>query len=359
MKKITLATIVALAVSTICASTSFGSPIETPPWSWRKGSFGVSSTTEYFFSQANYGPLRGEFSRLTGDNSLTDFNTWVRGRYAFWPKFSMYAGLGLGQTRAVDAVSEKTNSGLTEGYIGGHFTVWRQWLLMVAEVEAGMPLDAGGPLVKFNRFQTIPLVADGSYYGRALLHMRRDIKSLRIFGYVGARIPTDGLAKQLLYGAYAELPVGDFLMFGGGVDGHEVLMNDELTQAERDITLASANAGSARFRSFDPAILRARGWVGFKPGRTVEIRAGYMKTLTGLRDAEGSAFTLNVVFSSIPKRLARGRVRGEVDRVSAPGNTRDFKLDSERTDPDVIAPTNEFQPQRRDDLNETERLFND
>lgn len=345
-----------ILLSVLISIFAKASPIETPPWSWRKGSFGISNTTEYFSSTANFGPLRGEFSRLSGDNSLTDFNSWVRGRYAFWPKFSAYGGLGLAQVRAVDTFSEKTNSGLTEAYLGGHFTVWRQWLLMVAEVEAGMPMDSGGPLATFSKTQTTPLIADGAYYARAILHMRRDIKSFRLFGYVGTHIPTEGLAKRLLWGAYGELPIGDMMMVGGGVDGHEVLMNDELTDVERTITNTSANAGSRRYRSFDPAILRARGWLGFKPGRTVEIRTGYMQALTGLRDAEGSAFTLNVVFSSMPKRKFRS-TPSDGERISAPGNTREFKLDSEKPDPDVIAPENDFEPQKGDDLNETERLF--
>lgn len=341
----------------LVAETSLASPIETPPWSWRKGSFGLSSTTEYFSTSANYGPKRGEFTRLTGDNRLTDFNSWVRGRYAFWPKFSLYGGFGVGQTRALDSVAEKTNSGLSEAYLGGHFTVWRQWLLMVAEIEAGMPLDAGGPLVAFNRTRTAPLISDGAYYARALLHMRRNIGAFRLFGYVGGRVPTDGLAKTLLYGVFGEIPIGDFLMLGGGVDGREVLLNDELTLNERAVTTSSADAESWRFRAFDPAILRARGWVGFKPGQTVEIRVGYMKTLTGLRDAEGQAFTLGIDFSSIPTRTSRRRPGPESDHLSAPGNSDRFKLETEKTDPTIIAPDDEFEPQQRDDLKETERLL--
>lgn len=341
-------------------STAQASPIETPPWAWRKGSFGISSTTEYFSSSANYDTVRGQFTSLPTGNTFTDFNTWLRGRYAFWPKFSMYAGAGIGQVRAVDPINEKTNSGLTQAYVGGHFTVWRQWLLMVAEVEAGLPLDAGGPMKNLSRTQTIPLIDNGVYYGRALLHMRRDISRFRLFGYVGANLPTGGLSKSLLYGVYGELPVGNFLMFGGGVDGKETLLHDELTEAERTVTLASADAGSARYRSYDPAILRARGWVGFKPGQTVEIRAGYMQTITGQRDAAGQAYTLSVVFSSIPARKpgVKFDAGSSTDRISAPGNTGPFKLDSEKSDPEVIAPKNDFEPQHGDDLNETERLFN-
>ena len=53
--------------------------------------------------------------------------------------------------------------------------------------------------------------------------------------------------------------------------------------------------------------------------------------------------------------LPQGKARALV--VNA-GNSGPFKLDSEKPDPDVIAPTNDFEPQRGDDLNETERLFN-
>ncbi len=345
----------ALIAAVLFSFKTEASPIETPPWSWRNGSFGISSTTEYFSSKANYDTVRGQFAKLTGDNNLTDFNTWLRGRYAFWPRFSMYVGAGLGQVRAVDAASEKTNGGLTEAYLGGHFTVWRQWLLMVAEIEAGMPLDAGGPLKSYSRLQTTPLIDDGAYYGRAILHMRRDIGFFRLFGHVGVRIPTDGLAKTLLYGVFGEVPIGNFLMVGGGVDGNETMLNDELTLAERGSTQVSANAGSARYRAFDPALLAARAWVGFKPGQTVEIRAGYMHTITGQRTAAGQAYTLNVVFSSIPGR--RTGPKFDPGTISAPGNTGPFKLDSEKADPDVIAPKNDFEPQRGDDLNETERLF--
>ncbi len=338
------------------SQTAEASPVEPPPWSWRKGAFGVSSTTEYFSTKANYDSTRGQFVALPGDNQFSDFNTWLRGRYAFWPKFSMYAGAGVGQVRAVDTINEKTTSGLTQAYLGGHFTVWRQWLLMVAEVEAGLPLDAGGPLKTFTSGQTTPLIDDGAYYGRAILHMRKDVKSFRLTGYAGTLIPTSGLAKKLLYGIFGELPIGDFLMVGGGVEGRETLLSDELTDAERKLTQSTANAGSARYRAYNPAVLQARGWVGFRPGQTVEIRAGYMQTLTGQRDASGQAFTLNVVFNSIPARRSRGSV-GTGQRISAPGNTGAFKLDSEKPDPDVIAPTNDFEPQRGDDLNETERLF--
>jgi len=353
MKLLALLVLCAIfVVNSTALHSAYGSPIETPPWAWRKGSFGISGSTEYFWTHANYGPARGEYSRLTGDNNLTDFQTWVRARYAFWSKFSVYGGAGLTQVRVLDAFNEKTNNGLSDAFVGGHFVVWREWLRMVAEIEAGMPISS------ITRYQISPLVNDGAMYGRALLHLRKDIGALKIFGYVGARLPTEGLAKTLHYGAFAEVPLGK-IMLGGGVDGIETLLNDDLTLAERSLTTGSANGGSYRYRTFDPALLRARGWIGFKPGNTVEIRAGYDKTLTGLRTAEGQAITLNVVFSSIPRRTrATGISENPDERISAPGTTDSFKLDSEQTDPDVIKPGNDFQPGTSGgDLNETERLL--
>lgn len=353
MKRLALLFLCALcAVCSTALHPAYGSPVETPPWAWRKGSFGLSGSTEYFWSRANYGPARGEYSRLTGDNNLTDFQTWVRARYAFWSKFSVYGGTGLTQVRVLDTFNEKTNSGLSDAFIGGHFVVWREWLRMVAEIEGGMPISS------VTRYQISPLVNDGAMYARALLHLRKDLGALKIFGHVGARIPTEGLAKTLHYGAFAEIPLGKIIL-GGGVDGIETLLNDDLTLAERSLTTSSANGGSFRYRAFDPALLRARSWIGFKPGNTVEIRAGYDKTLTGLRTAEGQAITLNVVFSSIPRRAKAGVSENQDERISAPGTTDFFKLDSEQTDPDVIKPGNDFQPGTSgSDLNETERLLN-
>lgn len=354
MKPLALSVLFAFVViNAIALSSALGSPIETPPWAWRAGSFGLSSSSEYFWTRANYGPTRGEYSRLSGDNNLTDFQTWVRARYAFWSKFSVYGGAGLTQVRVLDAFNEKTNSGISDAFAGGHFVIWREWLRMVAEVEIGMPVAT------VSRYQISPLVNDGAIYGRGLLHLRKDIGALKVFGYIGARIPTEGLAKTMHYGAFAEVPLGK-IMLGGGVDGVETLLNDDLTLVERSITMGTANGGSNRYRTFDPAMLRARGWIGFKPGGTVEIRAGYDKTLTGLRTAEGQAITLGVVFSSVPRRSRAGSISDSPDdRISAPGTTDSFKVDSEQTDPEVIKPNNDFEPGTSGgDLNETERLLN-
>lgn len=341
-----------LALFHTAHASPIGSPIETPPWIWRKGSFGISANTEYFSSKANYGPARGEYTRLTGDNNLTDFQTSIRGRYAFWPQFSMYGGFGFTQVRAVDSINEKSNNGVSDVFAGGHFIVWREWLRMIAEVEAGVPVT------NVVRNQTVPMVTEGSMWARGLLHLRKDAFKTKFFGHFGVRVPTEGLAKTLLYGVFAEVPLGK-LSLGGGVDGYETLMGDELSLAERSATAVSANAGSFRYRAFDPALLRARAWVGFRPGNTTEVRVGYDKTITGLRAAEGQALTLNVVFSSILRKPKPLPTVPTGERISAPGNTRDFKLDSERTDPEVIAPGNDFEPTGSDDLNETERLLDE
>ena len=327
--------------------------VEQPPWGWRKASFGFGGSTRYTTTQANYGPARGEFTRLTGDNQVTAFETNFRGRYAFWPKFSLYAGGAFSQVRAVDAVNEKTNTGLTELNAGGHFLVWRKWLIMIAEVQGGMAMS------KNTRLQTAPLLHDGASYAQGVLHMRKNIGRTRWIGHLGVNFPSDGLAKKLMYGFVGELPLGDAMIIGGGIEGYDSMISDELTETERNLSINAANAGSKIFASWDPAQTSFKVYAGFLPGRTVDIRAGYQQSFTGLRAPHAQTFFLSLNFGSVPRRGgSRSSTPSGIDPIS-PADSDGFKLENEKIDRSIYPPEEDgFEPSRiENDLRETERLL--
>ncbi|HRK08095.1 MAG TPA: hypothetical protein PLZ57_10030 [Pseudobdellovibrionaceae bacterium] len=355
-KLLSTLTMVAIAVLAGVSSSpsAFAAPyVEQPPWGWRKASFGFGGSTRYTTTQANYGPGRGEFTRLTGDNQLTAFETNFRGRYAFWPKFSMYAGGAFSQVRAIDSVNEKTNNGLTEINAGGHFVVWRNWLIMIAEVQGGIAMS------KNTRLQTAPLLHDGVSYAQAVLHMRKNIGRTRWIGHVGANFPSDGFAKKVLYGFVGELPIGDAMLIGGGVEGYDSMITDELTESERNLSINAANAGSQIFAAWDPAQTSFKVYAGFLPGRTVDIRAGYQQSFTGLRAPHAQTFFLSLNFGSVPRRGGtRVTTPPGIEPVS-PNDQDGFRLDNEKTDRTIFTPEEDgFEPARiENDLRETERLL--
>lgn len=321
---------------------------EPPPWSWRTGSYGLSTQLNYFNSNSNFGQTRGEFVRLTGDSKYTEAASWFGARYAFWSRFSLYAGFGFSQIRAIDTLSTKTNTGMSDAALGGHFYLLQSWINLISQFEIGLPL-ASAPLS-----QTEPTLSDGVIWSRILLHARKDFGRFSIQGFTGMRFPGGGFAKTLQYGISSELKLNPVLI-GAGIDGYEAVMSDQLQFSDRSTAASLANAGSYRFREFEPALLRAKAWVGFNAGTTIDFRLAYESSLSGLRSAHGQSIILSLVFNSIPiKRLSQSG--GE--KISAPGTTKSFKLESEATDPEIMPQNSDFDHSSGDDLNETERLLN-
>ena len=284
-----LATLVLIALTPVAARATMAN--EPPPSNWRKGSYGASAYTEYFTTKANYGNSRGEFTRLIGDSTFSSLETRIRGRYAVSPRYSFFAGAGMGYSRAIDTLAEKTNSSLTDIHAGLNFMAYRGWLRIVPEIMGGFPLD------ETNRTQTEPLTSDGVAYGRAGIHLFKPFKYLRVQTYTGLHIPADGLAKRFLYELAVEVPFGESIGIGASFNGYETAFPDEIPQIERLKTTTRADSGSQRFFAWEPALMEARAWVGFRPDPGFTVRAGFGKTIDGVRSAEGASFLLSFVFN--------------------------------------------------------------
>lgn len=319
--------------------------IEVPQLSRGQGSFGFSLASEYFTTEANYDSYRGSFVRLTGDNSLTSFESTLRAQYGVTQRFTVFTGLGYSQVRAVDAVNEKTNAGLTEAFVGANFLIWKKWAHVIPEIQASYPID------ETVSNQTVPLTSDGVMYARAGVFVLKPFKWFRLQSYLGIHFPTEGLAKLALYSIGGEVPLGRPSRFaiGASLDGYETLISDELTLAERRQTTLAANAGSQRFYAFDPALMEGRLWASFTPDRGIRIRAGYAKTIDGIRAAEGQSFLLSVSFHSVPKNrhLIEAERQERIRRKRAEA-AKKFEATPAQSETEYL---------RDDSLDETERML--
>jgi hypothetical protein len=171
--------ILAFGLIFFCISARGGTVPESPPSAWNPGSFGFSTTSEYFTSNANYDDTRGSFSRLATGSSFTNFTTRAKARYAFAHAVSAYGGLGFAQSKAVNTSVEKTNSNVTDFFIGANFQLVRRWWRVVPEFEMSLPLDSASST------QTIPLTSEGVWSTRAGVFLFKPFKHLRFESYIG------------------------------------------------------------------------------------------------------------------------------------------------------------------------------
>lgn len=332
------------------------SPVELPPNSFRAGSWGVSTQTEYFNSDANFTENRAQFERLNQDSSFSNLTTSLKGRYHPSKSWGFFGGLTLSQTRTVDPVNEKTNTGIGEFFAGLYspFSIGRTRI--IGELEFSLPASFGGLASFETPIQRTPLLNDSSPFARGLIHAQRRFGSWRLLGYLGARIPTDGLATTALYMASVERTFIRSWSLALGLHGFETVLSDQKTRIDRTSTANTAGAGSFRFRSYNPALTSAFAATTLNLNTNWSVRLGYDSPLIGLNTAYGHLFLLQIQYQFAPALKKRKRIRPE-DRVTAPGNSPNFKIEAESLDPAVIAPESDFEPSGRDDLNETERLL--
>lgn len=315
---------VAIGLTVFGSLTQAAAP-ESPPMRWGAGSYAFSSTAEYFMSQANYDSQRGSYQRLTGDNNLSSFESSVIGRYGFTSRFSIFGGLNYSYLRAVDSVTDKTNGGISSLNAGINAILWKGWLHLIPEISGGFPLAKTQPQ------QTAPLIGDGVAYGDLGLHIFKPTKWFTWIGYGGIHLPAEGLAKRWFYKAGLEIPMGRSFAIGGGINGYETAVNDALTAVERQKTTTSANAGSLRYYSFDPALMEGRIWLSLKPDDNMEVRAGYAKTIDGVRSAEGQSAFIALAFISDQGRItSRAAYRREKERQKRDEALREFENEVEK-----------------------------
>lgn len=340
----------------LLCSTSLGGPAnEIPPSSFNSGSIGASINSEYFTTKANYESSRGAYTRLPGDSNLTHTEVRMRGRYTFTRKFSLFAGSSFSHVQAVDLVHTKTNSQITEGLGGINYLFATKLALFIPEILVSVPVD------RTSANQITPMTNDGVTYVKSGIFILKPFRRFRLCSFLGLHYPMDSLAKKFLYEATLDMRVFDTFTIGGGVDGYEPAMSDEKTLINRMASATRANAGSERFYSYNPSLIEARGWIGWRPDTSLWIRAGYAKTLNGLHTAEGQSFLLSVQFNSSHVDFSSDASRTSSRKGSDPDSAlKTFEVDIEDTDQSVFQPDDgeiKNTKRGRESLDATEKML--
>jgi hypothetical protein len=301
---------------------------DAPPGRWSKGSFGISLNTEYFTSKANYDIERGSYKRLPLDSSYSSIEGRLKARFNFTSRFSLFGGAGLMNARAVDPLNEKVTNQISDLFLGADFLLTKKVFHVIPEVQVGYPIDR----IDVNR--TEPLTNDGYPYIRAGIFAHRPFRKFRLGGYAGFHVPLEGgLAKRFHYEVTGDYLLFQYITLGVGINGYETVMSDDLTLADRVILTTRANAGSQRYYSFDPALIEARMWIGYRANETLWLRLGYGKTLDGMHTAEGQSVLASLAYNSIRPTSAfdRTRRRSSQDRA-----LESFEVDVEKTEKGIF-----------------------
>jgi hypothetical protein len=278
------------------ASTAHAVPtIELPPWWWNTGTAGFDAEVSYFNTQGNYGEKRGVTVPLAAGNSFTSYEVTTRARYAVDQSFSLYAGLGFNEVDAVDGTVDKTNGMVNAVFAGMDYKIPIRWIRLIPEIEAGSAITT----LDLNQKQAS--VSDGVAYGRATIYANKPVHLGRLltdfFGYAGIYYPSQGLASLYVYGFGVGISPFRMVSFGGGLEGFETINKDTQTSVLRTHMSVAANAGSFYYDAYNPAVMRAKGFVKFSFDRWISMSAIYTKTIDGTRTADGQSIALAVNFT--------------------------------------------------------------
>ncbi|MCM2281740.1 MAG: hypothetical protein NDI61_07825 [Bdellovibrionaceae bacterium] len=346
----------ALTLLITIAATSARAAVELPPWKWKPGYWRVTTQAVHFSSDANYDSARGAFVRLPPGHSFSLTSFGLRARYNLNPRWSFFSGGEITQATAKDSSLERDNSALSNVYVGANAIVMQGWLRLIGELEALYSTDP------IDIDTTDALTNDGVHHVRGSLFAFKPFRLFTVYAHGGLKYRDEGLATLALWGAGLEKPLFQRFLLGVGLEGYETVVNDELPAANRTSVTNRANAGSQTFFAHDPALLEARAWAGWSPVNAWQIRAGYGQSLDGVRSAAGQTLFVNVSYNFDPKPSRESFQAYRAQRAAIRKKSRqaleDFKVDSEKSDPDLFDPDDGFEPDvEPDPLSETERLL--
>jgi len=327
---------------------------EAPPSIFFENSLGVSMSTDYFSTNANYEPTRGAYTSLNNGSSLTQWSSHLRGRFTPTTRFSFFAGTSFVQTAAIMPFQTKTNSAFSEFFAGLDWLLNTDYVQLTGELIGSLASDT------VSDTQTKPFTNDGANYFRPGLFAQKAFKHFRLGAYTGVHVPTGPLATLLLYEATIDARLIWAFTAGAGINGYETLVNDTSTLVNRQTTAGIANAGSERFYSFNPALIEGRVWIGYRPSKRLWIRAGYAQTINGLHNAAGATYLLSLIYNSRSFDFGENDYAAPPPRPMSPDERlRSFEPDLEATEQglfdmdDGMAPP----PKKTNPLDQTERML--
>lgn len=274
----------------IASSSAWATPPPRP--AWEPETWNLELDGSYFSTQNNYTDTGGEYDRLAQNGAFSTYQGTAQLRYSLLPSLSLFAGGAFGYSHAEKTGFTDSKYNFNGVKVGLDHIFLRWWLRGLLHIEGFVTSQTTTATSQH------VLTQDGVHYLHPSVFVYKKLKQLMIFANFGVKVPTEGMAKLITWGAGAEFS-WQKLLLGGGIYGQEILQKDEYTDTPlvRQNLSNAINAGSYTFYAVNPTSMVIDIYTQFRLAHQAQLRLGVYKTINGSNNAEGLGITAGYVYS--------------------------------------------------------------
>jgi hypothetical protein len=263
------------------SSLASAASIDTPAISYDWGQWQFATSANYLSTTANYTKSGGEYVDLPSGYSYSlaqfDFLT----RWVALPNMGVTASTQLAYAESKDYRDTRTNSSITEAYIGVDYQILSKKLW---ELYADLSLTF--PLQRVDQKSDDVLNHEGSMNLRPGVGFRYWLGKSVLYATSGFVYRDEDRSSFLDYAFGTEVNLSHWLL-GAELGGFSTVIKDSRTNAlQRELVFAK-NGNSLKFYSADPSVLFIKAWIGKEIGNDWQFKAGLSNSITGSAYAAG------------------------------------------------------------------------
>ncbi|WP_413289929.1 hypothetical protein [Bdellovibrio sp. HCB337] len=258
---------------------------------FRKGTYDFEIETQYFKSDANYLGAGDAFQTLPFNQSYEIFNTYLKARYDFGRRSSLYGHLNIANATSHGVDAGRTNSSLPDAQLGYAHLVYSEDFDVIADFNVIIPF------YKTNVNTDTALNAENVIEATGLMRLQKAMDPTLLFAYLGATFRQSrsalvpwGLGLEFAYPQWA---------LGGKIFGYQSVTDDPDTgnTIQRQILIDRVDAGSYKFYYVNPSLIDSEVYLRFKFNKTWTITGGLGTTITGANNAAGLHGGLSLMYT--------------------------------------------------------------
>lgn len=203
----------------------------------------------YLFSNANYNGA-GAVYDLNSGNQMNDFHSMFKGRFLLNNNWAFSAGLGVAYIMTKGSDAQRTNSGLSEYYLGTDMKFSYSWAEVIPTLSLTYPAE------KIDESSDTAINSDGSMRIDLLLNLQTKMGRTNLFGNFGYAYRDQGRSSLLPWsaGILWDLKGSEI---GGRIFGFQSITDDKDTGADynRLSLINRVSAGSYLYYSVNPSVI--------------------------------------------------------------------------------------------------------
>ncbi|MNT01642.1 hypothetical protein D3C72_1361170 [compost metagenome] len=249
---------------------------------FHRDSWDFEANTQYFSSTKNFNSS-GKSESLPSGNTYSLWDTTLETRYTPRRTYSIFGSLNIANSQAKDSVATRKNSSITDALLGMDFFMYSGTVDLIPEATIDIP------------FQAIDAEADDALNSEGVMqvsgrmNVQKDLRPLKLYGYLGFTYRGDGRSFLLPWGSGFEYKATRRWLFGAELFGYQSMTDDKDTGDElnRNSHINTVNAGSMAFYSVNPDVIDSKVFLQYRITRPLTFGFDAGMTLAGKNMADG------------------------------------------------------------------------